>query len=404
MKKLVLAIGMAIMSSGTQAVTTLGLDADCNSNGTFLGLVAFNGGTYVRCDLPTPIAVNDTVVLAKNSATLGLPIVWTLPGIVEVGNGNAQNSDPATVDNTELSIEAGTQIAGAVVSQSALVISRGSTIRAQGTASDPIVFSSLDNNFNGSGEWGGLVLAGFAESNQCPSAAGQDTCVQEGVNANFYYGGGKFLNTASSGTLEYVVVAEGGSTVAPDSEINGITFYAVSSATTVNNIHVHNNQDDGVEFFGGNVGVNRLWLTCNEDDSVDWDEGYRGSLTDINLVQDDGGAGLGADHAFELASNPNNPAALPQASGTVTNVSISYVGSSSLPDVPFKLKEGTNASFTNVVIGSAYNTLNCDNIDATSSATFSLMGYGCTSSVLPASSATATGFTQASFWSAPACD
>ncbi|MFD1218334.1 hypothetical protein [Microbulbifer celer] len=408
MKKTILSLSLMLLSAGSFAETTLGLDGECNENGTYIDEVNFNGGDYVRCDLPASIVEDDTVVLAVENED-GDPIVWTLPGIVVVGNGNTQNANPATVDKTVLQIEAGAQIAGAVESNSALVISRGAQIDAQGSNLNPIVFSSLDDNMDGSGEWGGLVLAGFGESNNCPSSAGVDTCEMEGVAGGYYYGGGKYLNTSmSSGTLSYVVIAEGGHEVATASEINGLTLYTVNDSTSISNVHVHNNQDDGIEFFGGNAAVSNLWLTCNEDDSVDWDEGFQGSLTNVSILQDNG-----ADHAFELANNPNTYGATPRAKGMVENVTLTLNKAGDSIDVPFKLKEGTDASFENVVIDSNYTGV-CDDTSTAytgGSTVFTTLEYSCSagnantsaSMHLPASGS-ATGFSTASFWSAPACN
>ncbi|MFA0812621.1 hypothetical protein [Microbulbifer epialgicus] len=416
MKKVIASVGLMALASVSYAETDLGLNGQCNNNGNFQGVVTFNGAPHLRCDLPASIAVNDTVVLAKNSATFPLPypIVWALPGVVVVGNGHIQNANPSTVDKTVLKIEAGTQIAGAADSNSALVITRGAQIDAKGSHVAPIVFSSIDNNMTGSGEWGGLVLAGFGESNGCPNTDGQDLCEMEGVAASYYYGGGKYLNeTISSGTLEYVVIAEGGHEVGEASEINGLTLYTVNSSTNISNVHIHNNQDDGIEFFGGDAAVEYLWLTCNQDDSVDWDEGYRGSLTNVSIAQGDN-----ADHAFELANNPDSATAAPIARGVVTNVTVGFVGSTAgSTDVPLKLKEGTDAYFENVqILGYASKACNDTSSAIGSSSTsytgdvFNTMEYDCAPEndntsymALPASSL-ATGFASASFWNAPNCD
>jgi len=418
MKKTILSLSlMALASVSNAAEVTLGLDEDCNENGTAKGLVSFNGGTYLNCELPTSIVEgNNTVVLAKESDFTFDPIVWTLPGIVVVGNGNAQNANPSTVDKTVLKIEAGAQIAGAQESESALIISRGAQIDAQGSANDPIVFSSLDDNMSGAGEWGGLVIAGFGESNGCPSGAVSgggmgDTCTMEGVVGNAYFGSGHLSapNTMSSGTLEYVVIAEGGHVITDGNEINGLTLYAVNSSTTINNIHVHENKDDGVEFFGGNAAITNMWMTCNQDDSVDWDLGYQGFLVNVSIAQGDN-----AGFALELANNPDNDNALPRANGTIYGMSIDYIGTGTPANVPFKLKQGTDATFQNVVVGVGYDAVSCDETSgayASASGQWSVIEYGCTpvdgdpsNWDMPSSNTSATGFTASSFWSAPSCE
>ncbi|MFM9597575.1 hypothetical protein ACKI1O_50670, partial [Streptomyces scabiei] len=61
----------------------------------------------------------------------------------------------------------------------------------------------------------------------------------------------------------------GGYLLSPGNEINGIKFVAVGSGTTVEYLQVHQNADDGVEFFGGNVQAKYLVLTNIQDDSID---------------------------------------------------------------------------------------------------------------------------------------
>jgi len=98
----------------------------------------------------------------------------------------------------------------------------------------------------------------------------------EGVAEGAVFGGNDTAD--NSGTLRYVRVMHGGFEVAPDNELNGITFGGVGSATTVEYVQVHKNTDDGVEFLGANVNVKYLVLTSIQDDSVDWDNGYKGKM------------------------------------------------------------------------------------------------------------------------------
>jgi len=67
------------------------------------------------------------------------------------------------VGNHTMTIEAGTVIKGSFAGTdvAALVITRGSKINAQGTAAEPIVFTSASPNPQ-SGDWGGLIICGKA--------------------------------------------------------------------------------------------------------------------------------------------------------------------------------------------------------------------------------------------------
>ena len=94
-------------------------------------------------------------------------IAWSLNGKVTVGNDNA--------DNATLTIEPGTSVFGKSGADY-LVVARGSKIQAVGTASAPIVMTSVNDMLGlsdqeSSAEWGGLVLLGNAPTNKCDQPA-----------------------------------------------------------------------------------------------------------------------------------------------------------------------------------------------------------------------------------------
>jgi len=175
---------------------------------------------------------------------------YVLEGGVYVGGDNASNS--------ELFIEPGVKVFGQSGADF-LVVTRGSKIYAQGTAQAPIVFTAAKASARKRGEWGGLVLNGNATINACK--AGATVCEGEGEGGTGKYGGTN--DDDSSGILKYVRVEFAGFPVSPDNELNGITFNAVGRNTIVDYIQVHMNADDGIEFFGGTVGVKHVVLTGN---------------------------------------------------------------------------------------------------------------------------------------------
>ena len=106
----------------------------------------------------------------------------------------------------------------------------------------------------------------------------------EGVNATaevggFVYGGTD--NTDSSGSIKNLVIIGTGAQINAESQYNGVSFYSVGSGTVVENIAVINGSDDGVEFFGGTVSATNLYFENNEDDAVDWTEGWSGTVTNV---------------------------------------------------------------------------------------------------------------------------
>jgi hypothetical protein len=88
------------------------------------------------------------------------------------------------------------------------------------------------------------------------------------------YGGTN--DTDNSGVIKYVSIRHGGTNIGANNEINGLTLGGVGSGTVIDFVEVVANADDGIEFFGGTAQVKHALVTNADDDSFDYDEGYRG--------------------------------------------------------------------------------------------------------------------------------
>ena len=276
--------------------------------------------------------------------TLTADKIYALRGPVVVGNDNA--------DNTILTIDPDVTIFGET-GEDYLVVSCGSQIEANGTAAAPITMTSKNDVMGeavGPGQWGGVVLLGNAPSNKCPTD-GSDCALQvEGAFEGAVFGGTN--SEDNSGTLNYLVVKYAGFEIAVDNELNGITFGGVGSGTEVDYVQVHSNADDGVEFFGGTVNVKHLVLTSNLDDSVDWDNGYRGNMQFVLVKHDATGE---ANRGIEADNDGSTPDKTPMSNPTIANMTI--IGGSYTSDEKdsegIYLREGTKASFYNVIVTNA---------------------------------------------------
>lgn len=222
--------------------------------------------------------------------------VYTLEGKVIVDGG------------ATLTIEAGTLIKGAegVETQaSALIIDRDAKLIANGTADEPIIFTSvLDEIEPGDlespnltvddrGLWGGLIILGNA-----PVSLEGDVTEQlvEGIPPGSGYGlyGGDNPND-NSGSIQYVSLRHGGANIGEGNEINGFTTGGVGSGTYINHIEVIANLDDGVEFFGGTHDASNIIVWGVGDDSVDLDQAYSGTINNVAIVQTNV-----SDHGLEI--------------------------------------------------------------------------------------------------------
>ena len=169
-------------------------------------------------------------------------------------------------------------------------VSRGSDIEAVGAVDNPIIFTArqeindieLGTNFASDalrGQWGGLILNGFAPINACDDVAavgGTAECEASGEGGTGSYGGDQPAD--SSGSLQFIQVRFGGFEITDSNELNGIAFQGVGSGTFVNSVQVFNNADDGIEFFGGTVNAQFVALNGNADDSLDWTDGWVGNV------------------------------------------------------------------------------------------------------------------------------
>ncbi|MEM1086505.1 MAG: hypothetical protein AAGH90_02155 [Pseudomonadota bacterium] len=171
-----------------------------------------------------------------------------------------------------------------------LVIARGSQIEAIGTEASPIRFTAraaINDEETGSSiitattdaQWGGLVINGFAPINACQdgtATGGTAQCEKQGEGSSGLFGGDQ--PNDDSGELRYVIVEYAGARLTNTDELNGIAFQGVGDGTEVNYIQVHNNLDDGIEWFGGTVNVKFAAVTGAGDDSIDWTDGWTGRL------------------------------------------------------------------------------------------------------------------------------
>ena len=242
---------------------------------------------------------------------------------------------------TTLTIPAGMVIeATASGSDVYIAISNGAQIIANGTANSPIILTS-DSAAPQAGDWGGLILLGDAPIN---SVTGSATATSE--IASLPYGGTDAVD--NSGILRYVRVQYSGGSADGQSENNGISFYGVGNGTTVEYIQVFEGKDDGVEFFGGTVNVNYVSVVNAQDDSLDWTEGYSGSITNAHVTH-------GAEHDKGIEADGyntdigNNSSPLFWSKPTVTNLTIVGNGSGTGNEA-IRLRAGTQGVFSNVLL------------------------------------------------------
>ncbi|WP_420551800.1 multidrug transporter [Tenacibaculum aiptasiae] len=250
---------------------------------------------------------------------------------------------PTIFENgTTLTIPAGTVVKAAATGADVyLAIAQGAKIMAEGTSSQPIIFTSNANTPN-AGDWGGLILLGKAPINSV--AGGTATSTSE--IASLPYGGN--IADDNSGILSYVRVEYSGGKADGQSENNGFSFYGVGNKTKIEYIQMFEGKDDGVEFFGGTVNVDYVSVVNAQDDSIDWTEGYTGTITNAYVKHGvDHDKGIEADGYNTDIGNLSSPKYFSKP--TVNNLTIEGLGSGTGNEA-IRLRAGTQAIFTNVLL------------------------------------------------------
>ncbi len=304
-------------------------------------------------DDTSDIVINDNSVTTTNNTTNGggeEPPAETTVNLSGVYTENL-TLDPTIeyivtgpvliADGVTLTIPAGMTIKAQPVGVNAYIaIQQGGRIIADGTASEPIVLTSNAASPS-SGDWGGLVLCGRAPINSTADGS-EDTATSE--VGGLSYGGN--VPTDNSGIVEYVRIEYAGGAIDGNAELNGLSVYGVGSGTTIDYVQVFEGSDDGFEFFGGTVNASHLVVVNSEDDSIDWTEGFTGTLTDVYVQH-----GESHDKAFECDgyntdfSNEGGYFSKP----TVNNVTVIGDGIDD-DDEAIRLRAGTQGIFTNVLI------------------------------------------------------
>jgi hypothetical protein len=262
-------------------------------------LLAF---TFTSCE------DDEQAILPVPSSTVLVPVAGSITSDVTWTSDNIYRLDGRVIVENEatLTIEAGTVIKaspGQGAFASALVISRNGMINAQGTAAKPIIFTTLADDIESgmitspnmdptnNGLWGGIIILGKASiSAQNDNDQDVSELQIEGIptSVDALYGGND--DADNSGTFSYVSIRHGGANIGDGNEINGLTMGGVGSGTTINNIEIVANQDDGIEWFGGSVSLNNVLVWNCGDDALDTDQDWIGTCSDFIIVTPNGSA------------------------------------------------------------------------------------------------------------------
>jgi hypothetical protein len=219
----------------------------------------------------------------------------------------------------KLTIQKGVIVKGETNLQetSALVISRGAKIDAQGTNNQPIIFTtSLDyiapgeinpkQNFSfldmhwwdegreidysqEKGLWGGLIVLGKAKGSFPGDVSEYSLQGFEGLGESAKYGGGD--NEDNSGILNNVFIRYAGNRQNPSKRIPSLTLAGVGSGTQIENVEIYQGAEDGVAILGGTVNLSNLFVSSVAEDAIQVDQGWSGRLDNF-IIANSGDNGI----------------------------------------------------------------------------------------------------------------
>ena len=293
-------------------------------------------------DTDNPVNPADNIVSV--SGMISESTTWTSNNIYVL------NQKVVVSSGVVLTIQAGTIIKGTEGNgslASALIVAQGGKLNATGTATEPIIFTSINDNIEvgqtagtnldetNSGLWGGLIVLGNAP---CSFSGDVEVLQIEGIPADDtfgLYGGSDAAD--DSGVYQYISIRHGGALIGEGNEINGLTLGGVGSGTVIENIEVVGNVDDGIEFFGGTVNASNLLIWAQGDDALDIDQAYSGTINNAVVI-----LGANSDHAFEI----DGPEGAATGAFTLNNVTI--IGNSVTED-------GEYADYRSGAMGSTEN-------------------------------------------------
>jgi len=186
------------------------------------------------------------------------------------------------------------------------IISGGQLTASAMTYGDDLTQNS--SKWSVDGEFGGLVLAGYAETvvgvanntsalttainngtiNVSNGAASGTSGVQliEGMAAFPTYGLGGGDNEADdSGIVRFFDLRYGGYIIAASKELNSYSFYGIGRNTVCEFLADWNNADDSYELWGGSLNLRHCVSAFPGDDGLDTDQGYTGTVQFFVQIQ-----------------------------------------------------------------------------------------------------------------------
>lgn len=343
-KRLALAISACLAACGESSPDIMGA-RDAATQDTQTAPDVVDAGSAAPDVTDAASAPDDATEITLTTAEITASATWQ--GVVRLPNELVFVRPPAV-----LTILPGTRVIGQA--SSALIVTRGARIVADGTRERPIVFGPVSEFTAGMtprrGDWGGLVMLGAATINRSGGDAGVGENQIEGVDSTDSrgrYGGGD--DASDCGTLRYVRIDYAGKVLARDNELNSLTLGACGRGTTIDYVQTHRGEDDGIEVFGGTVDLRHVVITQSDDDGLDWDFGWRGRVQFL-FVQAPSSSTESDPSGIEADNDRDANNATPRSLPVIYNATVVGPGATANTMPGVVLRRGTGVRMFNTII------------------------------------------------------
>ncbi|MEZ4802948.1 MAG: hypothetical protein R2797_09265 [Gelidibacter sp.] len=219
-------------------------------------------------------------------------------------------------DSTTLTIEPGTVIIGDFKTNGSLIISKGSTIIADGMETDPIIFTS-NRSVKKAGDWGGIFILGDAPINKF----GNSSAVNYGMKPTSYghvtYGGTN--PKSNSGILRYVRIEFAGKRTPQFGYFNALTLAGVGNKTIIENVMVSYSEGNSFNIMGGDVNMSKMVSYRSSSNDYEFNYGTQCNISNSLAIRSPYVSGSNGSRCMYIASYDKKEEVDLTAKGTFVN-------------------------------------------------------------------------------------
>ncbi len=207
--------------------------------------------------------------------------------------------DVFVTNNITLTIEPGTVIIGDFKTKGSLTISRGSKIIAEGTQTDPIIFTSSRSDKK-QGDWGGLFILGDAPINKFGNESALNFGLRPSSYKNISYGGDN--SESDSGILRYVRIEYAGKRSKDHGYFNALTLAGVGNETTIENVMVSYCNGSSFNMIGGELNLDKMISFRSSSNDYEFNFGTQSVITNSLAIRSPYVSGANGSRCMYIAS------------------------------------------------------------------------------------------------------